>query len=99
MSTRSLSRPPTDCKSELSISLKSSLACFSFTFYGFNANRAYQTLGYYLFNMVQEGRVPGSALQQLYRRASALGLMLTAIIAPLTILIRNLMLKFGPNEN
>lgn len=72
---------------------------YLFTFYGFNANRAYQTLGYYLFNMVQEGRVPGSALQQLYRRASALGLMLTAIIAPLTILIRNLMLKFGPNEN
>ena len=72
---------------------------YLFTFYGFNANRAYQTLGYYLFNMVQEGRVPGSALQQLYRRASALGLMLPAVIAPLPILIRNLMLKFGPNEN
>ncbi len=72
---------------------------YLFTFYGFNANREYQTLGYYLFNMVQNGRFTGSELEQMYRRASALGLMLTAIIAPVTIIIRNIMLKYGPNEN
>lgn len=72
---------------------------YLFTFYGFNANREYQTIGYYLFNMVQDGRFTGSALQQMYRKASALGLMLTLIVAPLTILVRNLMLKYGPKED
>ena len=72
---------------------------YLFTFYGFNANRQYQTIGYYLFNMVQDGRFTGSSLEQMYRKASALGLMFTAIVAPLTILIRKLMLKYGPNEN
>ncbi len=72
---------------------------YLFTFYGFNTNREYQTIGYYLFNMVQDGRFTGSSLEQMYRKASALGLMLTALVAPVTILIRNLMLKYGPNEN
>ena len=72
---------------------------YLFTFYGFNANRQYQTIGYYLFNMVQDGRFTGSSLEQMYRKASALGLMFTAIVAPLTILIRKFMLKYGPNEN
>ncbi len=72
---------------------------YLFTFYGFNANRQYQTIGYYLFNMVQDGRFTGSSLEQMYRKASALGLMFTAIVAPLTILIRKLMLRYGPNEN
>lgn len=72
---------------------------YLFTFYGFNANREYQTIGYYLFNMVQDGRFTGSALQQMYRKASALGLMLTLIVAPITILVRNLMLKYGPKED
>ena len=72
---------------------------YLFTFYGFNANREYQTIGYYLFNMVQDGRFTGAALEQMYRKASALGLMLTLIVAPVTILIRNLMLKYGPRED
>lgn len=72
---------------------------YLFTFYGFNTNREYQTIGYYLFNMVQDGRYTGSSLEQMYRKASALGLMFTAIVAPVTILVRNLMLKYGPNEN
>ena len=72
---------------------------YLFTFYGFNANRQYQTIGDYLFNMVQDGRFTSSSLEQMYRQASALGLMFTAIVAPLTILIRKLMLKYGPNEN
>ena len=72
---------------------------YLFTFYGFNANREYQTIGYYLFNMVQDGRFTGSALQQMYRKASALGLMLTLIVAPITMLVRNLMLKYGPKED
>lgn len=72
---------------------------YLFTFYGFNANREYQTIGYYLFNMVQDGRFTGAALEQMYRKASALGLMLTLIVAPVTILVRNLMLKYGPRED
>lgn len=60
---------------------------YLFTFYGFNANREYQTIGYYLFNMVQDGRFTSSALEQNYRKASALGLMLTLIVAPVTILV------------
>ena len=72
---------------------------YLFTFYGFNANREYQTIGYYLFNMVQDGRFTGTALEQNYRKASALGLMLTLIVAPVTILVRNLMLKYGPKED
>lgn len=72
---------------------------YLFTFYGFNTNREYQTIGYYLFNMVQDGRFTSSALEQNYRKASALGLMLTLIVAPVTILVRNLMLKYGPKED
>lgn len=72
---------------------------YLFTFYGFGANREYQTIGYYLFNMVQDGRFTGAALEQMYRKASALGLMLTLVVAPVTILVRNLMLKYGPRED
>lgn len=72
---------------------------YLFTFYGFDANREYQTIGYYLFNMVQAGRFKTSELEQMYRKASALGLMLTLIVAPITILLRNLMLKYGPRED
>ena len=69
---------------------------YLFSFFGFNTNREYQTIGYYLFNMVQDKGVGG--LEQMYRRAAALGLMLTVVLAPLTIGVRKAMLKFGPSE-
>lgn len=71
-------------------------ACL-FMFFGFNANAEYQTIGYYLFNMVQEKGT--GDVEVMYRLASALGLVLTLVLAPIAILVRNALLKHGPSED
>ena len=70
---------------------------FLFTFFGINAPTELQTLGYYIFRNVQEGATP--SVEASYYQTSALGIMLTLCLAPITILVRNLLLKFGPRED
>ncbi|HBB05354.1 MAG TPA: hypothetical protein DCZ41_02015 [Firmicutes bacterium] len=69
---------------------------FLFSFYGGNAPGSLQTLGYYQFMIViasgQENPIS-------YPMASAYGVLLTLIIAPLTFLLRYLMNRFGPSED
>lgn len=71
-------------------------ACL-FLFFGFGANPEYQTIGYYLFNLVQDKG--NGDVEQMYRLAAALGLVLTLIIAPVAIVVRNALLKHGPSED
>ena len=70
---------------------------FLFTFFGINAPAELQTLGYFIFRNIQEGATPN--VEASYYQTSALGIMLTLVLAPITILVRNLMLKFGPRED
>ena len=70
---------------------------YLFTFFGINAPLELQTLGYYIFRNIQEGTT--TDVVAMYYPISALGVMLTLILAPITILVRNLMLKFGPRED
>lgn len=66
-----------------------------FSIYGSTALKSQQTLGYYIFNLVASQN--GNDLTQ-YPKAAAYGLLITAIIAPLTITIRHLLLKYGPRD-
>ena len=66
-----------------------------YSIYGSTALPSQQTLGYYVFNLVASQQ--GNDLTQ-YPKAAAYGLLITAIIAPVTILSRHLLLKYGPSE-
>ena len=70
---------------------------YLFSFYGTNADIELQTLGYFIFANIQD--VPGVNVMEAYHRMSAFGLICTLVVAPLTILSRNLLLKFGPRED
>ncbi len=62
-----------------------------YSFYGSQAEKNYYTLGYYLFNQTTLGTIAD------YPFMSAMGLLMTFVVAPLTLLIRWLLLKFGPS--
>lgn len=65
----------------------------AYNFYGGNAPPNINTLGYYFFV-----RVVGSASSSAdYPYASAMGLIFTAIAAPVTLTVKWLLEKFGPN--
>lgn len=67
---------------------------YLFSFWGDNANPELQTLGYYMYELVmRQGTTRAD-----YNLAAAVGLCFTAIIAPLTIIVRKLMIRFGPQE-
>ena len=66
-----------------------------FSIYGSTALKSQQTLGYYIFNLVASQN--GNDLTQ-YPKAAAYGLLVTVIIAPLTIMARTLLLKYGPRD-
>lgn len=72
---------------------------YLFTFYGANADPSMQTFGYFIFSHIQDGAPGVSNLTEAYHRVSAFGLVCTLIVAPITILCRNLLLKFGPRED
>ena len=80
----------------ISLALTASSQAYLFSFYAGNAPIEMQTLGYYQFMLViasgQENPVS-------YPIASAYGVLLTLIIAPLTFLARYLLNKFGPSED
>ena len=84
-----------------------SLLCVSMA--GIGSNQAYlfnlfavdapayiQTIGYHLYKAIMDG---GVIKYTLYPYASALGILLTLVIAPATIITRKLLLKYGPRED
>lgn len=66
-----------------------------YSVYGSQAPKSQQTLGYYVFNLVASEQ--GNDMTQ-YPKASAYGLLITLVIAPITIISRHLLLKYGPSE-
>lgn len=66
-----------------------------YSIYGSTALPSQQTLGYYVFNLVASQQ--GNDLTQ-YPKAAAYGLLITAVIAPVTIMARHLLLKYGPRD-
>lgn len=80
----------------IALAMTASNQAFLFSFYAGYADSNLQTLGYYQFMLIirtgQENPVS-------YPMASAYGVILTLIIAPLTFLTRYLMNKFGPSED
>lgn len=61
-----------------------------YNFYGDQAEYRYYTFGYYLYISIRNASIGE------YPYLAALGLLLTAVAAPLTLLLRKAMNKFGP---
>lgn len=66
-----------------------------YSVYGSGAPFSQQTLGYYIFNLMATNQ--GNDIT-MYPKAAAYGLLATVIIAPITIVARKLLLKYGPSE-
>ena len=71
-----------------------------FTFYGQNgSNFGVDVFGYYFYRLTQDASVglyPKAKPMYSYPELSALGLIITLIVAPLTLTTRKLMEKYGP---
>lgn len=65
-----------------------------FSFYGSGAPEKVQTYGYYLYTRTQR-----AASRAEYPELSAMGLLLTFIVVPLTLLVKWALEKFGPKED
>lgn len=65
-----------------------------FSFYGTSALNQNYTIGYYLF----KNTYGDLATMSVFPYLSAMGIVFTIIIAPITIIIKKLMEKFGPSE-
>lgn len=73
---------------------------FTFDLKGEGADKSIYTLGYYLFNSaisVPSGTASGGNVA-MYPYLSAMGLVFTFIAAPITMLVKYLLEKFGPSE-
>lgn len=72
-----------------------------FTFYGQSgSNFGVDVFGYYFYRLTQDSGVklyPGAKPMYSYPELSALGLIITLIVAPLTLMTRKLMEKYGPS--
>lgn len=66
-----------------------------YSFYDRDVHPDVQTLGYYQFMLVWKN---GNIMDD-YPYASAVGLFFTLIVAPATIIVRNLLTKYGPRED
>ena len=66
-----------------------------FSFYANAADPSSYTIGYYLFNQIV-GKASGYST---YPYAAAAGLVFTAIAAPLTLIVKWALEKFGPSED
>ncbi|MBR5191797.1 MAG: sugar ABC transporter permease [Clostridia bacterium] len=64
-----------------------------YTFFAEQAQPIVRTIGYELFVLVQKG------VMSAYPAAATAGLMFTLVAAPLTLLVRYLLEKFGPSED
>lgn len=73
-----------------------------YTFFGIEARGGLETIGYYLYVQSERSDYIPNALhkeaQMSYPVLAAFGLILTAIIAPITFAARKLFDKYGPNE-
>lgn len=69
---------------------------YLYNFFGRTASTELMTVGYFIFSNIADS-VPNVEL--LYYQFSGLGLMLTLVLAPLTILARHLLTKYGPRED
>ncbi len=67
-----------------------------YSIYGSLAPYSQQTLGYYIFNLMATSNGDDITM---YPKAAAYGLLATVIIAPITIIARKLLLKYGPSED
>jgi len=64
-----------------------------YSFYNYNCQPEMRTIGYYMFSRVADKS--GKS----YGEMSLLGLMLSAIVIPVTFAVRKLLDKFGPSEH
>lgn len=64
-----------------------------FSFFADKAEARVYTYGYYLYMRTQRGTAA------IYPRLSAMGLMFTAIVAPITLILRKLLERFGPSAD
>ena len=65
-----------------------------FSFYGSAAPTEMQTYGYYMYKEMQT-----ASSRAEYPPLAAMGLIMTAVVVPLTLLVRYLLERFGPKEN
>lgn len=65
-----------------------------FSFYGVTAPDQVQTYGYYLYVKTQSARSVSE-----YPLLSAMGLIMTIVVVPLTLLVKRLLEKYGPRED
>lgn len=71
-----------------------------YTFFGNSPSPGLDVFGYYMYrNTVNGSLYQKSAKGLSYTELSALGLIMTAIMVPLTLLVRKLMEKYGPSTN
>lgn len=69
-----------------------------FSFFGGTIAFDSGTMGYYLFNLVQDYASNGIFDAVAYNRAAALSLVITLIVIPITLTIRWLTEKYGPQD-
>lgn len=69
-----------------------------FSFFGGTIPFDAGTIGYYLFNMVQDLATNGVFDHVAYNRAAALSLVVTMVVIPVTMGVRFLTEKYGPQE-
>ena len=70
---------------------------YFFAFFGGNANQytSYDTLGYVFFTKV----AGDEATYSQYTYAAAGGILFTLIVAPITVMTKSLLEKYGPSED
>lgn len=66
-----------------------------FTFFSTTGKNKFDVIGYYLYKNAQTSKITGTAVT--YPELSALGVILTLILVPITIFTRKLFLKYGPS--
>ena len=69
-----------------------------FAFYGGQIGFDAGSLGYYLFNIVQDATANKLWNSEVFHRASALSLLITAVVIPVAMTARWALDKFGPQE-
>ena len=69
-----------------------------FSFFGGTISFDSGTMGYYLFNLVQDYASNGIFDAVAYNRAAALSLAITIVVIPITLLVRWLTEKYGPQD-
>lgn len=67
------------------------------SFYGVAAEPRVTTIGYFLYSETLQAELTGGIKRLSLPQLSAMGLILTFIIAPLTLIIKKMLEKFGPS--